>query len=72
MTASGGDARSICSFENMLSAGKEQGKNKKTVRPRKSLSDRLASVSAVAASKVCVRFQIFFCMGIEKRLKIYF
>ena len=27
-------ARSIHSFENMLSAGKEQG-NKKTVRPRK-------------------------------------
>ena len=47
-----GDARSIRSFENMLSAGKEQGKNKKTVRPRKSISDRLASVSAVAASKV--------------------
>ena len=42
------DARSIRSFENMLSAGKEQGKNKKTVRPRKSISDRLASVSAVA------------------------
>ena len=52
----GGDARSIRSFENMLSAGKEQGKNKKTIRPRKSISDRLASVSAVAASKVRVRF----------------
>ena len=67
VTASGGDARSICSFENMLSAGKEQGKNKKTVRPRKSLSDRLASVSAVAASKVCVRFQIFFLYGDRKK-----
>ena len=48
----GGDARSIRSFENMLSAGK----NKKTIRPRKSISDRLASVSAVAASKVRIRF----------------
>ncbi|KAF8799213.1 hypothetical protein BYT27DRAFT_7149988 [Phlegmacium glaucopus] len=49
-----GDARSIRSFENMLSAGKERdGKSRKTVRPRtrKSLSDRLASVSALAASK---------------------
>ena len=55
--AASGDARSIRSFENMLSAGKEQGKNKKTVRPRKSISDRLASVSAVAAaSKVRVWF----------------
>ena len=58
-----GDARSIRSFENMLSAGKEQGKNKKTVRPRKSISDRLASVSAVAASKVRIWF-LTFCMGI--------
>ena len=59
--AASGDARSIRSFENMLSAGKELGKkNKKTVRPRKSISDRLASVSAVAASKV----SLFFCMGI--------
>jgi hypothetical protein len=49
-----GDARSIRSFENMLSAGKERGRNRKTVRPRKSISDRLASVSALAASKVRV------------------
>ena len=61
VTASGGDSRSIRSFENMLSAGKEHGKNKKSVRPRKSISDRLASVSAVAASKVCVLFLNFFC-----------
>ena len=56
-----GDARSIRSFENMLSAGKEQGKkDKKTFRPRKSISDRLASVSAVvAASKVRVFGFIF-------------
>jgi len=56
-----GDARSIRSFENMLSAGKEQGRSKKTVRPRKSISDRLASVSAVAAaaSKVGVCFHGF-------------
>ena len=60
VTASGGDARSIRSFENMLSAGKEQGKSKKSVRPRKSISDRLASVSAVAASKVRV-WSNFFC-----------
>lgn len=52
VVSAAGDARSIRSFENMLSAGKEQGKNKKIVRPRKSISDRLASVSAVAASKV--------------------
>ena len=60
-----GDARSIRSFENMLSAGKEQGKkDKKTVRPRKSISDRLASVSAVvAASKVRVIGLIFFLSG---------
>lgn len=51
-----GDARSIRSFENMLTAVKEQGKNKKAVRSRKSISDRLASVSAVAASKVHVWF----------------
>jgi len=43
------DARSIRSFENMLSAGKEQGRNKQTVRTRKSISDRLASVTAVTA-----------------------
>jgi hypothetical protein len=57
-----GDARSIRSFESMLSAGKEQGRSKKTVRPRKSISDRLASVSAVAAaaaSKVRVCFHCF-------------
>lgn len=47
-----GDARSIRSFENMLSASKERGRNKKMVRPRKTLSDRLASVSALATSKV--------------------
>ena len=46
------DARSIRSFENMLSAGKEQGRNKQTVRTRKSISDRLASVTAVGASEV--------------------
>jgi len=46
-----GDARSIRSFESMLNASKERGRNKKTVRPRKSISDRLASVSALAASK---------------------
>ena len=61
--AASGDARSIRSFENMLSAGKEQGKNKKTVRPRKSISDRLASVSAIAAvaaaSKVRVLVTFF-------------
>jgi hypothetical protein len=66
VAASGGDARSIRSFESMLVAGKGQGKNKKNVRPRKSISDRLASVSAVAAaSKVRVWFlKLFlFCMG---------
>ena len=47
-----GDARSIRSFENMLSESKERGRNKKMVRPRKTLSDRLASVSALATSKV--------------------
>ena len=45
-------ARRIQSFENMLSASKERGRNKKTVRQRKSISDRLASVSALAGSKV--------------------
>ena len=49
-----GDAKSIRSFESMLSAGKEQGRNKKTFRPRESISDRLATVSAVAATKVRV------------------
>jgi len=48
------DARSIRSFENMLSAGKEQGRNK-TVRTRKSISDRLASVTAVATSPTSSR-----------------
>jgi len=53
-----GDVRSIRSFENMLSAGKERsGKNKKTVRTRKSISDRLASVSALVGSKVRVFFE---------------
>jgi hypothetical protein len=47
-----GDVRSIRSFESMLSAGKEQGRNKKTIRQRVSISDRLASVSAIAAPKV--------------------
>ena len=55
-----GDARSIRSFENMFSAGKEQGKNKKTVRPRKSISDRLVSVSAVAAAASKVRVLVTF------------
>lgn len=43
------DARSIRSFESMLSASK--GKSR-TARSRKSLSDRLASVSAFASLKV--------------------
>ena len=71
VSATGGDARSIRSFENMLSASKEQkGKNKKTVRPRKSISDRLASVSAVAAaSKVCLAF-FFLYGGVRKNLTL--
>ena len=43
------DARSIRSFESMLSASKGKSKN---TRSRKSLSDRLASVSAFASLKV--------------------
>ncbi|KAH9479835.1 Vacuolar protein sorting-associated protein 9A [Psilocybe cubensis] len=43
-----GDARSIRSFESMLSASKEKSKMS---RARKSLSDRLASVSALAGRK---------------------
>ncbi|PPQ92317.1 hypothetical protein CVT25_008523 [Psilocybe cyanescens] len=43
-----GDARSIRSFESMLSASKEKSK---MARARKSLSDRLASVSALAGRK---------------------
>ena len=50
-----GDARSIRSFESMLNASKERGRNK-VVRPRKSISDRLASVSAFVTSKVGVFF----------------
>ncbi|KAF8159896.1 hypothetical protein B0H34DRAFT_705261 [Crassisporium funariophilum] len=46
------DVRSIRSFESMLSAGKDRGKDRKVLRPRKSLSDRLASVSALAGHKV--------------------
>ncbi|KDR67748.1 hypothetical protein GALMADRAFT_258040 [Galerina marginata CBS 339.88] len=57
-----GDARSIRSFESMLSAskGKEKGKERekekekggsKMSKARKSLSDRLASVSALAGRK---------------------
>ena len=45
-----GDARSIRSFESMLSASKER-KGYQQQQPRKTLSDRLASVSALA--KVC-------------------
>ena len=68
--AASGDARSIRSFENMLSAGKEQGKkNKKTVRPRKSISDRLASVSAVAASKVSLLFLYGYIYTFRANLK---
>ena len=44
-----GDARSIRSFENMLSASKQRPKS---ARERKSLSDRLATVSALAGIKV--------------------
>lgn len=45
-----GDTKRLRSFENMLSASKERGKE---VRPRKkSISDRLASVSALVTSKV--------------------
>ncbi|KIM38306.1 hypothetical protein M413DRAFT_447811 [Hebeloma cylindrosporum] len=46
--AAGGDARSIRSFENMLSASKQRPKS---ARSRKSLSDRLATVSALAGIK---------------------
>ena len=44
-----GDVRSIRSFENMLSASKQRPKS---ARERKSLSDRLATVSALAGIKV--------------------
>jgi len=50
-----GDARSIRSFENMLSASKQRPKS---ARERKSLSDRLATVSALAGKKV--RFLVDF------------
>jgi hypothetical protein len=66
------DARSIRSFETMLSAGKEQGKsnnNKKTVRPRKSISDRLASVSAVAAAS---KVRVFGLYRGDRNLITYF
>ncbi|KAF4611263.1 hypothetical protein D9613_006599 [Agrocybe pediades] len=47
-----GDTRSIRSFESMLSASKEKEKdNSRMSRARKSLSDRLASVSALASGK---------------------
>ena len=52
-----GDARSIRSFESMLSAGRDKTKGSAvtTGHQRKTLSDRLASVSALATSslKVC-------------------
>jgi len=52
-TVSGtGDTRRIRSFENMLSSSQGRRRNKRTVRPRKSISDRLASVSALTGSKV--------------------
>jgi hypothetical protein len=46
----GGDVKSIRSFESMLSASKQRPG--KSVRTRKSLSDRLATVSALAGVKV--------------------
>jgi len=46
-----GDVKSIRSFESMLNASKERGRSKKVVRARKSISDRLASVSAFVTSK---------------------
>lgn len=52
-TSAVGDTRSIRSFESMLSASKDKDKDKSRVsRARKSLSDRLATVSALAAKKV--------------------
>ncbi|KAF8884076.1 hypothetical protein CPB84DRAFT_1850791 [Gymnopilus junonius] len=50
----GGDTRSIRSFESMLSASRQgsRGENKSRMsKARKSLSDRLASVSALAGRK---------------------
>lgn len=55
-----GDARSIRSFESMLSASKEKSKMS---RARKSLSDRLASVSALAGRKVRLACFLFLCFS---------
>ena len=49
-----GDAKRIRSFESMLSASKEKPKGTSS-HPRKTLSDRLASVSALASLKVSFR-----------------
>ena len=52
-----GDGRSVKSFESMLSAsrGRKGAGNQQKQQPRKTLSDRLASMSALATSnlKVC-------------------
>ena len=55
-----GDVRSIRSFENMLSASKQRPKS---ARARKSLSDRLATVSVLAGIKVRV---VYFHMPYDK------
>lgn len=62
LSVGGGDTRSIRSFEAMMSTSKgkkvkvrPKGKNSPGRGTRKSLSDRLANVSALAGSKVCNR-----------------
>lgn len=56
-----GDTKRITSFESMLSASKEdrKGAAHRQHQPRKTLSDRLASVSALATSNPKVRELIF-------------
>jgi hypothetical protein len=60
LSGGGGDTRSIRSFEAMMSAStskkvkvKPKGKNSPGRGSRKSLSDRLANMSALAGLKVC-------------------
>ena len=59
LSVGGGDTRSIRSFEAMMSASKSEvrpkGKNSPGRGTRKSLSDRLANMSALAGLKVCNR-----------------